>query len=390
MGERTMTFTAIDRSNTYAVKWEERKSRFGREDLLPLWVADMDLASPPTVQKAMIDRAKHPIYGYTIYPEVYYDAIYLWMKERFAWEVEREWIVPAYGVVSSIHFSIEALTQPGEGVIVQTPIYPPFMASVHKHRRKLLENRLLYREGKYGIDFEDFEAKAKEAKLFLLCSPHNPTGRVWDQEELDRMITICRENGVKIVSDEIHSDMVYEKQHHIMASLAPESTIFLNAPSKTFNVAGLNTSYAIIPDKRLRKAYLNEQRKAGLGDGNPFGIEALIAAYASAQSWLEELKKYLKNNISFVNEFIAYHKLAIIPVKTEATFLIWLDCRGLGMDDKALQAFFIKEARLGLNSGVSFGEAGSGFMRLNVGTSSEVVEEAMKRLFDAYKKREVR
>ena len=390
MGERTMTFTAIDRSNTYAVKWEERKSRFGREDLLPLWVADMDLASPPTVQKAMIDRAKHPIYGYTIYPEVYYDAIYLWMKERFAWEVEREWIVPAYGVVSSIHFSIEALTQPGEGVIVQTPIYPPFMASVHKHRRKLLENRLLYREGKYGIDFEDFEAKAKEAKLFLLCSPHNPTGRVWDQEELDRMITICRENGVKIVSDEIHSDMVYEKQHHIMASLAPESTIFLNAPSKTFNVAGLNTSYAIIPDKRLRKAYLNKQRKAGLGDGNPFGIEALIVAYASAQSWLEELKKYLKNNISFVNEFIAYHKLAIIPVKTEATFLIWLDCRGLGMDDKALQAFFIKEARLGLNSGVSFGEAGSGFMRLNVGTSSEVVEEAMKRLFDAYKKREVR
>ncbi len=390
MGERTMTFTAIDRSNTYAVKWEEWKSRFGTEDLLPLWVADMDLASPPTVQKAMIDRAKHPIYGYTIYPEVYYDAIYLWMKERFAWEVEREWIVPAYGVVSSIHFSIEALTQPGEGVIVQTPIYPPFMASVHKHRRKLLENRLLYREGKYGIDFEDFEAKAKEAKLFLLCSPHNPTGRVWDQEELDRMITICRENGVKIVSDEIHSDMVYEKQHHIMASLAPESTIFLNAPSKTFNVAGLNTSYAIIPDKRLRKAYLNKQRKAGLGDGNPFGIEALIAAYASAQSWLEELKKYLKNNISFVNEFIAYHKLAIIPVKTEATFLIWLDCRGLGMDDKALQAFFIKEARLGLNSGVSFGEAGSGFMRLNVGTSSEVVEEAMKRLFDAYKKREVR
>ena len=389
MGERTMTFTAIDRSNTYAVKWEERKSRFGREDLLPLWVADMDLASPPTVQKAMIDRAKHPIYGYTIYPEVYYDAIYLWMKERFGWEVEREWIVPAYGVVSSIHFSIEALTQPGEGVIVQTPIYPPFMASVHKHRRKLLENRLLYREGKYGIDFEDFEAKAKEAKLFLLCSPHNPTGRVWDQEELDRMITICRENGVKIVSDEIHSDMVYEKQHHIMASLAPESTIFLNAPSKTFNVAGLNTSYAIIPDKRLRKAYLNKQRKAGLGDGNPFGIEALIAAYASAQSWLEELKKYLKNNISFVNEFIAYYKLAIIPVKTEATFLIWLDCRGLEMDDKALQAFFIQEARLGLNSGVSFGEAGSGFMRLNVGTSREVLEEAMKRLFDAYKKREV-
>ena len=382
-----MTFTAVDRRNTYAVKWEERKSKFGTDDLLPLWVADMDLASPATVQKAMIDRARHPIYGYTIYPELYYDAIHYWMKKRFSWEVEREWIIPAYGVVPSIHFSIEALTQPGEGVIVQTPIYPPFMASVHKHRRKLLENRLRYQEGRYTIDFEDFEAKAKEAKLFLLCSPHNPTGRVWDQEELDRMIAICRENGVKIVADEIHADMVYEKQHHIMASLAPESTIFLNAPSKTFNVAGLNTSYVIIPDKRLRKAYLNEQRKAGLGDGNPFGIEALITAYTTAESWLEELKKYLKNNINYVNEFMTHHKLAIIPVKIEATFLIWLDCRGLEMDDKRLQAFFIEEAKLGLNGGTSFGEAGSGFMRLNIGTSREVLEEAMGRLLDAYRRR---
>jgi cystathionine beta-lyase len=312
------------------------------------------------------------------------------MKKRFGWEVEREWIVPAYGVVPSIHFSIEALTQPEEGVIVQTPIYLPFMASVHKHRRKLLENRLRYQQGRYTIDFEDFEAKAKEAKLFLLCSPHNPSGRVWDREELDRMIAICRENGVKIVADEIHADMVYEKQHHIMASLAPESTIFLNAPSKTFNVAGLNTSYTIIPDKRLRKAYLNEQRKAGLGDGNPFGIEALIAAYSSAESWLEELKKYLKNNINYVNEFMTHHKLAIIPVKSEATFLIWLDCRGLEMDDKRLQAFFIEEAKLGLNSGTSFGEAGSGFMRLNIGTSREVLEEAMGRLLDAYRRRGLR
>jgi cystathionine beta-lyase len=192
---------------------------------------------------------------------------------------------------------------------------------------------------------------------------------------------------VKIVADEIHADMVYEKQHHIMASLAPESTIFLNAPSKTFNVAGLNTSYVIIPDKRLRKAYLNEQRKAGLGDGNPFGIEALITAYTTAESWLEELKKYLKNNINYVNEFMTHHKLSIIPVKTEATFLIWLDCRGLEMDDKRLQAFFIEEAKLGLNSGTSFGEAGSGFMRLNIGTSREVLEEAMGRLLDAYRRR---
>lgn len=381
-----MTFLAADRSNTHAVKWEERCTKFGTEDVIPLWVADMDLASPPSVQDAIIKRAKHPIYGYTIYPDAYYEAIVSWMQKRFGWQIEREWIVPANGVVPSINFSIEALTEPGEAVIVQTPIYPPFISSVHKHRRKFLENRLLYVEGEYRIDFEDFEAKAKEAKLFLLCSPHNPTGRVWDIEELERLIAICKQYDVKIVSDEIHADIVYEKTHHIMASLAPERTILLTAPSKTFNIAGLNTSFAIIPEKRLRSLYHSQQRMAGLGDGNPFGIEALIAAYGSTEIWLDDIKSYLKNNINFVTEFILYHKLAIIPVKTEATFLVWLDCQGLGFDDKRLQEFFTREARLGLNSGSSFGEAGSGFMRINIGTSHEILEEAMSRLLDAYSK----
>ena len=383
-----MTFSAADRRNTHAVKWEERCTKFGTEDVIPLWVADMDLASPPSVQEALIKRAKHPVYGYTVYPDTYYKAIISWMQKRFDWQIEREWIVPAYGVVPSINFSIEALTEPGDGVIVQTPIYPPFINSVHKHRRKFLENRLLYIEGEYRIDFEDFEAKAKDAKLFLLCSPHNPTGRVWDREELERLIVICRRYDVKIVSDEIHADIVYEKSHHIMASLAPERTILLTAPSKTFNIAGLNTSFAIIPDKRLRSVYHSEQRKAGLGDGNPFGIEALIAAYSLADEWLDNIKNYLKNNINFVTEFIMYHKLAIIPVKTEATFLVWLDCQGLGFNDKELQEFFTREARLGLNNGSSFGEAGSGFMRLNIGTSLEVLEEAMFRLLDACSRNE--
>ncbi|MEA3456272.1 MAG: PatB family C-S lyase [Campylobacterota bacterium] len=383
MGERIVTFSAADRRNTHAVKWEERCTKFGTEDLIPLWVADMDLASPPSVQEAIVNRAKHPIYGYTIYPDAYFDVIISWIQRRFDWQIDREWIVPAYGVVPSINFSIEALTEAGDGVIVQTPIYPPFISSVHKHRRKFLENRLLYADGEYSIDFEDFESKAKEAKLFLFCSPHNPTGRVWDHKELERLIAICRRYDVKIVSDEIHADIVYEKKHHILASLAPERTIILNAPSKTFNIAGLNSSFAVIPDKRLRSAYHSEQRKAGLGDGNPFGIEALIAAYSSADRWLDDLKKYLNNNINFVAEFITHHKLAIIPVKTEATFLVWLDCQGLGFDDKELQEFFIKEAKLGLNSGSSFGEAGSGFMRLNIGTSREVLEEAMSRLLEA-------
>ena len=381
-----MAFPSIDRSGTYALKWEGRMAKFGTEALIPLWVADMDLASPPSVQKAMVERAKHPIYGYTIYPDGYYDAISSWIHRRFGWGVEREWIVPAYGVVPSINFAIEALTKAGDGVIVQTPIYPPFISSVHKHRRKFLENRLLYEAGEYHIDFDDFESKAKDAKLFLLCSPHNPSGRVWNREELDRMVAICRSYDVEIVSDEIHADIVYEKRHTVLASIAPERTVLLNAPSKTFNIAGLNTSFAIIPDKRLRKAYLNEQRKSGLGDGNPFGIEALIAAYSFADEWLEELKKELKKNINYVNEFIVHHKLDMIPAKTEATFLIWLDCRGLGLDDRALERFFIIEAGLGLNSGISFGEAGSGFMRLNIGTSPDVIREAMSRLLAACKR----
>ena len=379
----------IDRAETHAVKLEMATQKFGTDDLLPMWVADMDLASPPCVQDALIKRAKHPIYGYTIYPDSYYEVIISWMQSHFGWDVEREWIVPCYGVVPSINFTIEALTEQGDGVIVQTPIYPPFIGSVHQHRRVLLENRLLYEDGKYSIDFEDFEAKAKDAKLFLFCSPHNPVGRVWDREELERLVSICKKNGVTIISDEIHADIVYEKEHIIMASLFPEATIVLNAPSKTFNIAGLNTSFAIIPNNKLRSRYKKIQRKSGFGDGNPFGIEALIAAYSAASEWLIELKVHLQKNINYVNRFITEHRLAIIPIKTEATFLIWLDCHALAYSDDELEAFFVQDAKLGLNSGRSFGVAGSGFMRLNIATSQQSLAEAMERILQACKKREI-
>jgi len=378
----------INREHTHAVKLEMATQKFGTDDLLPLWVADMDLASPLCVQEALIKRATHPIYGYTIYPDSYYEAIIAWMRDRFDWEVDREWITPCYGVVPSINFCVEALTQVGDGVIVQTPIYPPFLNSVHQHRRVLLENRLLYEDGNYRIDFEDFEAKAKEAKLFLLCSPHNPVGRVWDSDELERLVRICQENGVIIISDEIHSDIVYEKEHIVTAKLSPNETILFNAPSKTFNIAGLNTSFAIIPNKKIRSRYNKRQRLSGFGDGNPFGIEALIAAYSDGEAWLVELKKHLQKNIHYVNNFIREHRLDIVPTKTEATFLIWLDCQALGYSDEELERFFIQDAKLGLNSGRSFGEAGSGFMRLNIATSITKVKEAMNRILQACEKRD--
>lgn len=380
-------FEAINRQGTHTVKWDEAKQKFGTDDLLPLWVADMDLASPLCVQKAMIKRASHPLYGYTVYPDGYYESIQNWMQNRFDWKIEKEWIVPCYGVVPSLNFAISAYSKEGDGIIVQTPLYPPFVSSVKHKKRRILDNTLIYMNGKYKIDFEDFEHKAKEAKLFLLCSPHNPTGRSWSIEELEEIVNICIANEVLIIADEIHADIVYEKIHQSIGSIEKimDRCVILNAPSKTFNIAGLNTSYAIIPDVRLRQAYKIEQDKSGISNGNPFGIEALMSAYNEGTSWLEMLKEHLVSNIEYVKFFLQENKIPIFAVPTEATFLMWLDCRSMGLSQEELVNFFVNEAKLGLNDGLSFGTAGKGFMRLNVGTSKVVLGEAMNRLIIAYR-----
>ena len=382
-----MNFEAIDRTGTFTTKLDDAIKKFGTDDLLPLWVADMDLASPVCVQKALKKRALHPVYGYTVYPPKYYEVIKKWMKKRFDWKIKKEWIVPCYGVVPSMNFAIEAYTKKGDSIIIQSPIYPPFASSVKHRKRKLLDNTLLYKNGTYKIDFKDFEKKAREAKLFLLCSPHNPTGRVWNAKELEKIIEICIANDVVIVSDEIHADIVYEKTHHILGSFekVQKNCVILNAPSKTFNIAGLNTSYAIIPDEKLRRKYRVEQNRSGITNGNPFGIEALMAAYENGDAWLEALKMYLSANIEYVNKFIVMYELPIKTVKTEATFLIWLDCSKMGLGHDELIDFFVHEAKLGLNDGKSFGKTGDGFMRLNIGTSKKVLEVAMNRLLVAYK-----
>lgn len=381
-------FQMVDRQGTYATKYECTLKKFGTEDVLPLWVADMDLASPECVQDALQKRAKHPLYGYTVYPPAYFEAIISWMQKRFDLAIEKEWIVPCYGVVPSLNFAISAYSDEGEGILVQTPLYPPFVSSVKHKKRVVLDNTLVYKDGGYQIDFEDFEDKAKRAKLFLLCSPHNPTTRAWELSELERMIDICLANDVLIISDEIHADIVYDKMHHSIASFEKmkQHCVVLNAPSKTFNVAGLNTSYAIIPNTKLRLHYVNEQDKSGLTNGNPFGIEALIAAYNGGDAWLDALKEHLRENIAYVNAFLEKEALPIVPVKTEATFLIWLDCRTLGLSQEALVHFFVHEAKLGLNNGTDFGKIAQGFMRLNVGTSLEVLQEAMQRLLTAYRR----
>ena len=380
-------FKAINRSNTYTTKYDDAIKKFGTDDLMPLWVADMDLASPLCVQETLKKRAMHPVYGYTVYPPRYYNAIQGWMQKRFDWQIEKEWIVPCYGVVPSMTLAIKAYSKKGDGVVIQSPIYPPFASSVKRKKRKLHDNTLVYKNGRYEIDFEDFEAKIKVSKIFLLCSPHNPTGRAWDLEELEKMIDICLAHDVIIVADEIHADIVYEKTHHSVASFEKmqEHCVVLNAPSKTFNVAGLNTSYAIIPDDRLRRRFHVMLDKTGVTNGNPFGVEALMTAYEEGDVWLDALKVYLAGNIQYVTAFLEEHALPIKALKVEATFLVWLDCHEMQLSHEALTHFFIQEAKLGLNDGESFGKTGAGFMRLNVGTSREVLEVAMQRLLHAFK-----
>ena len=382
-------FKAINREGTYTTKYDGALKKFGTNDVLPLWVADMDLASPQCVQDAMQKRASHPIYGYTNYPEAYYVSIQNWMQKRFDWTIEKEWIVPCYGVVPSLNFAITAYSDEGDGIIVQTPLYPPFVNSIKYKNRVVLDNRLVYNEGQYSIDFEDFEAKAQVAKLFLLCSPHNPTSRVWSKEELEHIVEICLAHNVLIISDEIHADVVYEKVHHAIGTFEKmmQHCVVLNAPSKTFNVAGLNTSYAIIPNHKIRQAYIVEQNKSGITNGNPFGIEALMSAYNDGKVWLEDLKLSLQENIAYVTVFLEKEQIPIVPVKTEATFLMWLDCKGLELNQDKLVSFFVNSAKLGLNNGMDFGKEGEGFMRLNVGTSKAVLEVAMQRLLTVYRSR---
>ncbi len=380
----SLFYTYIDRHGTYSVKREERRAKFGTDDLLPLWVADMDLPAPACVTEALVKRAKHPIYGYTVYPERFFDAIVQWMAKHHDWHVERGDILPVPGVVPALNFLVTALTEPGDGILIQTPVYHPFFRLGKHHGRELLENPLIYDGNGYAVDFDDFRAKAKEAKLFVLCSPHNPVGRVWRYDELERMALICLEEECLIVSDEVHADIVYPPHRHIpVASLrqeASEITITLNAPSKTFNVAGLNTAYAVIANDSLRRRFEMSLKRYDLTMGNLFGIEALMAAYEGGETWLKELLVYLAGNIAYVTDFLGTYVPAIRPVEPEATYLMWLDCRALGMEDKELEEFFVRRAKLGLNTGASFGKEGSGFMRLNVAVPRAVLEEAMQRV----------
>ena len=374
----------IDRSGTFSVKHDLRQAMFGTSDVIPLWVADMDLPAPEAVTRALISRAQHPVYGYTLPSEGLFEALIDWMGVRHHWKILRDWILLCPGVVPSLHAAVLAFTQPGEGVIVQPPVYFPFFSAVTTTGRRLVQNPLVLDSGRYRMDLDHLEHCARQgARLLLLCSPHNPVGRVWQEGELHAVCEIASRHGLIILSDEIHHDLIYSGiRHHPLNGLRDDAGYIVTAvaPSKTFNIPGLGLSALIVPDPARRKALTEALDLLHVNAANPFGLAAFEAAYREGKPWLEELLLYLEGNRDFVMDFLRREIPPIHGITSEGTYLLWLDCRGLHLDDEGLKRFFVREARLGLNPGTVFGEGGSGFMRLNLGTSRRVLSVALEQL----------
>ncbi len=376
----------IHREGTHSLKHDARESLFGRADVIPMWVADMDFAVPPAVTKALTERAKHPIIGYTAEPESLFDALIEWHQKRHGWQIKREWIVLCPGVVPSLHAASLAFAQAGEAIIVQPPVYFPFFSAVNNTGRKLLENPLLLDGHHYRIDFDHLEQCATNARMLFLCSPHNPVGRVWKTEELQRILAIAKQHDLMIFSDEIHADLIYpETNHQPLATIANHSHNIITAvaPSKTFNIAGLNLSALIIPNGSHRKTITQAFDTLHVSVANPFSMTAFEAAYRDGEAWLEALLTYLTATRDFVSSYLATKLPQIKLIAPEGTYLLWLDCRALGMNDHALKQFFIEKAGLGLSPGTLFGEAGSGFMRMNIGAPREVIAKALDQITQA-------
>jgi len=378
----------INREGTGCVKYDVRKLVFGKSDVLPLWVADMDFKTPDFVINALKERLEHEILGYSFRTSSYNNSIVEWQMKRHQWKIQKDWLSFAPGVVTGLALAVESFSSPGDEVILQPPVYPPFFNVILNTGRKVVENPLKKIEGKYTFDLEDLKNKiTPSTKMLILCNPHNPGGMVWKRQELMDLANICMENKIMMVSDEIHSDIIYKGNKHIpFASLskdiADHCAVFM-APSKTFNVAGLSTAYVIIPDVRLLGIYKNTLDREGLGLGNIMGNVALESAYRNGEDWLEQLLDYLQDNISFIDSYLKENLPKVIMMKPEATFLAWLDFSAFDLNDEEIKQRIINSG-VGLNSGIEFGKQGSGYMRLNFGCPRSVIEKALIRIAEAF------
>ena len=380
----------IDRKGSNSIKYDLCDKIFGTSDLIPMWVADMDFKTPDFIIKALEQRLKHPVLGYSLRPDSYYKSIINWNKKKHNWNIKQEWISFSPGVVPGFNMAILALSKPGDKIIIQPPVYFPFFTAINNNNRIEVDNTLVLKNNYYDIDFDDLEEKMKDAKIFLLSNPHNPGGRVWTRAELKRIGEMCIKNDVIILSDEIHSDLIMKNHKHIpMASISEEiaeRTICFMAPSKTFNIAGLSTSYLVISNEVLRKKYEQVVENLHVNFGNIFGTSALEVAYNFGEDWLKQLIDYVQANIDFAADYLKKNIPEIKLVRPEATYLLWLDCRDLNMSNEELKDFMINKAKLGLNDGPTFGPGGEGFQRMNVACPRSTLAIALDRIKNAVEK----
>lgn len=381
----------VDRRGTNCLKYDFAKERGKREDVLPLWVADMDFQTAPEILEQLKQAVDHGIYGYSEPKEGYFRAVQHWYEKHFGWHVERSWLIKTPGVVFALAMAIKAFTKEGDAVLLQQPMYYPFSEVIRDNDRVLINSPLKLKDGHYEIDFEDLEEKiqANSVKLFLLCSPHNPVGRVWQEWELRKLGDICLRHGVLVVSDEIHSDFTYEGHvHHVFANLSPEIsdiTVTCTAPSKTFNLAGLQVSNIFISNAKLRKQFKKAVDAAGYSQLNLMGLVACQAAYEKGEPWFKALKAYLAENLEFVRVYLKEHLPQISLVEPEGTYLIWLDFRRLGLTEAQREDLIVNKAHLWLDSGDMFGPDGEGFERINIACPRAVLQKALEQLEKALK-----
>ncbi len=377
----------IDRHHTDAVKVEALGPRWGRTDLIPMWVADMDFRTAPFVIDAIHKRLENEVLGYTVTPESWYVAIKNWLKCRYDWNVKSEEILFSPGIVTGLALAIQCFTKPGDRVMVQPPVYHPFFLMAEKNHREVVYNPLVLRDGQYHMDMERFKEDIKGCRMFILCNPHNPGGRVWTREELIEVARICYENNTLVVSDEIHADLTLPPHvHTAFATISEEArlnSIVFMSPSKAFNMAGLSSSYCIIEDNELRERFAEHIQSSELEQGHIFAFNTVAAAYSNGTEWLAQLLEYIQGNIDYTDEFMKEHIPAIKVIRPQASYLVFLDCRQLGLPQEELVKFFVDGARLALNDGSMFGHEGTGFMRLNIGCPRSVLIQALEQLKEA-------
>lgn len=381
-----------NRKQTRSVKWDMLTSVFKTDDVLPMWIADMDFKSPQAVNNALMKRVEHGIYGYTNIDNDVVNAVVNWLQKQHQWEINSDWLTFSPSVITSLHAAIQAFTHPKDKVLIQPPVYTPFYDIIELHDRTIVKSPLVLKDNQYEIDFEHFESKLKQGvRAFILCSPHNPGGRVWKKEELTKIANLCVKYNVLIISDEIHSDLTYTDVQHIpIASLSNEiekNTITLMSPTKTFNLAGLQASYMIISDKEKRDKAVKQLNKQGASSLNTLAITALEAAYTQGESWLNELLVVLEEHKQYVEHMLETKTDELKVVRSEGTYLLWIDCRGLEMNDESLHEFMVKEAKVGLNQGIGYGEEGKQFMRINIACPKETLEDGINRIITAVNNR---